>query len=331
MTTHILVPLDGSPFGEQALPTALGLARRMEATIDLVLVQEPLVIPESVQLTLARDPRIREELRSAGVSYLEMIGGRVRRETGVDAAETLLEGPVVETLASYIAASGPRLVVMSTHGRGGISRAWLGSVADALVRRVSAPVLLVRPSDGVVHWQGATPLDPGTGFTRIVVPLDGSPLAEEALDEALDLAQGPGAELTLLQVLPPPVTYLRPTFTADISTELLADMETDAERYLERIAARVLRPGLTVRTRVLVDANAARGILAFAMSGSADLMVMTTHARRGVARLVIGSVADKVVRGSAMPVMLLRPRAMVRSDVIMDTMPESTMVAIPPG
>lgn len=316
MTKNILVPLDGSSFGEQALPTALGLARSMDTAIELVLVQEPLEIPETIKLSAARDPRIRQELRAAGASYLEMIAGRLRAEGRVEVIETLLEGPVEETLASYIAEQGAEMVVMSTHGRGGISRAWLGSVADALVRRLDVPVMLHRPSDSVVQRAGATPLNVARTFERIVVPLDGSAMAEEALDHAVAMVRASRVELTLLQVLPPPVTYLRPTFTADVSVELLEELEQDAHRYLDRIAGRLQRPGLTVRTRVLVDANAARGILAFTTGGSEDLIVMTTHARRGVARLVIGSVADKVVRGSTVPVMLIRPRAMAQGDVL---------------
>lgn len=309
MSAHILVPLDGSAFSEEALPAAVGLAKRTESAIELVLVQEPLVIPEFLQRNLMGGARLDEEMHDAGELYLSLIAGRLH-EAGVDVVETVLQGPVVTVLAEYIAGREPQLVVMSTHGRGGISRAWIGSVADALVRRASAPVLLVRPRGDIVHRQGAPALEVLPGFNRIAVPLDGSALAEEALDTVLGSFRTEGLELTLLQVLPPPVTYLSASFTPSVSAELLADLETDAQRYLDRVARRIGRPGLTVRTRVFVDANAARGILAFASGGSVDLIAMTTHARGGLARLVVGSVADKVVRGAVVPVLLMRPHAL---------------------
>lgn len=333
MRPPILVPVDGSPFSEQAIPTALRLARQSGSPIELVIVQEPVVMPESIRLTLMRDPEQSAELAKAGTMYLETIAGRIREETEVEVFEARLEGPVVETLARYTAAESPRMVVMSTHGRGGISRAWLGSVADALVRRVDTPVMLVRPREDVVQRQGATPLREPPNFVRIAVPLDGTSTAEDALPEALEIATGTAIELTLIQILPPPVTYLRPTFTADIASELLADMEKEAERYLERVARGIARPDITVRTRVFVDHNAARGILSFA-TGGADLIVMTTHARRGLARLVIGSVADKVVRGSPVPVLLVRPQLSQWDDEKMaragTAASESFTAALPP-
>ena len=307
MRTPIIVPLDGSPFGEQAIPTALGMARRLGAPVELVLVQEPVVLPESIRLSLMRDADRLRELRDAGTMYLEMVARRAREAEQLDIIETLLEGPVVEALALYIIERQPSHVVMSTHGRGGFSRAWLGSVADALVRRVPVPVMLIRPRENVVEREGTTSLEAARAFTRIAVPLDGSAEAEEAVAEALRIAGERRVELTLLQVLPPPVTYLRPSFTADIAAGLLADLELDAGRYLDRLAATIMRPNLTIRTRVFVDHNAARGILSFVASGSVDLLVMMTHARRGLSRVVLGSVADKVVRAATVPVLLVRP------------------------
>lgn len=307
MRAPIIVPLDGSPFGEQAIPTALGMARRSGAPVELVLVQEPVVVPESIRLSLMRDADRLMELHDAGAMYLELVAGRAREAADVEVIETLLEGPVVDTIAAHVTTRTPSHVVMSTHGRGGFSRAWLGSVADALVRRVSVPVMLIRPRESVVEREGTTPLTLPPAFTRIAVPLDGSSEAEEAVAEALRIAGDRRVELTLLQVLPPPVTYLRPSFTADIAAGLLADLELDAGRYLDRLAATISRPNLLVRTRVFVDHNAARAILAFVGSGSVDLLVMMTHARRGLSRVVLGSVADKVARGATVPVMLVRP------------------------
>ena len=333
MHAPIIVPLDGSPFGEQAIPTALGLARRLGAPVELVLVQEPIVGPESIRLSLMRDTGRLLELREAGVMYLEMVSTRARQAAPIEVIETLLQGPVVEALATHITARSPSHVVMCTHGRGGFSRAWLGSVADALVRRVTAPVMLIRPRENVVEREGATPLTVPPAFTRIALPLDGSAESEQAIAEALRIAGNRRVELTLLQVLPPPVTYLRPSFTADVATSLLADLEVDAARYLERIAGTILRPGLSVRTRVLVDHNPARGILALAGSSNIDLLVMMTHARRGLSRVVLGSVADKVARAATVPVLLVRPTSTAALDELVPAVGADawgTVLPLPP-
>ncbi|HUF26850.1 MAG TPA: universal stress protein [Gemmatimonadaceae bacterium] len=329
MTTHILVPLDGSPFGEQAIPAALGLALRDRAAIELVLVQENVEWPASIQPLLARYPDARAEALLAGETYLDMVASRIREQGVAEVVQTLLDGPVVETLAGHIDDRRPDLVVMTTHGRGGMSRAWLGSVADALVRRVAVPVMLVRPYDGMVPPPQA-PMRPLPWLTRIAVPLDGSAVAEEAIEPALATSGTNGVELSLLRVVPPPVTYLRPAYLQDLSASILAEMETDAARYLERVADRIARPGVTVRTVVFIDESAARGILAYAGGGAVDMIAMTTHGRRGLARLVIGSVADKVVRGAGVPVLLVRPSATRRLEASASEVEVMSVAALPP-
>jgi nucleotide-binding universal stress UspA family protein len=185
--------------------------------------------------------------------------------------------------------------MMTTHGRGGLSRLWLGSVADRFVRSSVHPVMLVKPTTAPAH---PGPFEP----RRIVVPLDGSPLAEAALPYATSLARAFGARLMLLRGLIHFGGF-------DIAHLSLNPKRLDAERieveaYLEERVAAVRRAGVEAETFLLRDPGLAEAI---ANRAEDDLIVMTTNGRGGLDRQVFGSVADKVVRSATCPVMVIRP------------------------
>jgi nucleotide-binding universal stress UspA family protein len=170
----ILVPLDGSPFAEQALPLALAIGRAARSKVRLVLVHQLPAVSLSVEA--ARFYTSMElAARRSERKYLRGLVARLRGPGEARVVSALLAGPVADILTHYVRDSQTDLVVMSTHGRGPLHRAWLGSVADHLIRNLEVPVLLVRPRERVSAPAGP----PGIG--RIMVPLDGSPLAEAAL------------------------------------------------------------------------------------------------------------------------------------------------------
>jgi len=147
-------------------------------------------------------------------------------------------------------------------------------------------------------------------YKKIVVPLDGSDLSEAALPHARAIAEKTSAELLLLRVAVSPLyleSPLDPTFSMVITESALA-MQKEAAQYLERIAAPLREAELKVTTQVHDGGVAAEAILDEATHFGADLIVMSTHGRSGVTRWLIGSVADKVVHGAQMPVMLIRPQ-----------------------
>ena len=143
MIRRILVPLDGSAFGEYALRRAIALARRHDATLDLAHVHEvaSLVLMEGVPLI---DAGVELEGLQSDRGYLDAMLQRVAA-LGVEASATLLDGPTVAALETRAEQLDVDLIVLATHGRGPLSRAWLGSVADGLARHTSRPLLLVRP------------------------------------------------------------------------------------------------------------------------------------------------------------------------------------------
>ena len=300
MFTRILVLLDGSDLGDWGLPLAAALARRSDARLELVHVREPYSVAHNAPVY---DNRLEDEIRARTRTRLENTKERVTEYLGRDALLAVLEGPVTRTLETHIASSGADLVVMATHGRGGLSRLWLGSVADYLARHSTVPMLYVRPQTTGVTWRGE-PL-----LRRIVVPLDGSELAETVLDRAVTLATPGETELALLRIVVPLVAVPRPDIMDGLPFALadLSRRQREAEAYLEHMSAELRASGFAATTKVSANGHIARAILEYAEEVEADLIALSTHGHGGAARLLLGSVADKILRAASMPVLMLRP------------------------
>jgi nucleotide-binding universal stress UspA family protein len=183
---------------------------------------------------------------------------------------------------------------MATHGRGLLSRFGSGSVADELIRRARVPVLLLPPGDK------APRIIPEPLLDNILIPLDGSALAEQVLEPALDLAQLMEARCSLLRVV-----ESRPSPAGRAPSE--PSEKARAEAYLERVAAKVREQGVPVRTRVIVARHVIEAIREEAAAQASNLIALATHGRAGLQRLLLGSVADKLVRAAASPVLVYRP------------------------
>ena len=308
MHSSIVVPLDGSAFGKRALPAALVLARRSTAPVHIVHVHE-----RSYEETLGAyagvgqgyDPRLYEELRQAMRTDLIALAAQITRETSLPVDAEFLDGPVVPTLQRYLADRRPGLVVMMTHGRGGISRAWLGNVAVGLIHHSPVPVLLIRSG---AEWPGnlIEPL-----FRRVLVPLDGSAMAEKVLDHVISLGTSDATGYTLLTVVVPPPPLLDTPAPGHLSLSGRSDVERQRDAalaYLTTAAEGLRQRGAArVDTLVVVRPRAAEGILNEAEAQQADLIALATHGRGAVGRFFLGSVADKVVRGASLPVLVYRP------------------------
>jgi nucleotide-binding universal stress UspA family protein len=313
MIRNILVPLDGSAFGEQALTRAITVARRHGATIHLVHVHGLPVLPLSAEGMGAFDPDWPERQRADEAAYLEQVAADRVRHHG-EVVVRLLEAPIADALSQYIAAESIDLVVMTTHGRGGISRAWLGSVADELVRATTVPLMLIRPTEdlpigAISAFSGAASAGVASP-TRVLLPLDGSPLAEAAIEPTIDVLGG-DAQVTLLHVIPPMYVAGAPygTSPATFDAEAHAAEQSRAGRYLTAVAER-LRPQVAgVTGLVVTHAQPATAVRETARNIGADLTALATHGRSGAARWALGSVADKLIRAGDTPVLVVRPHA----------------------
>jgi nucleotide-binding universal stress UspA family protein len=293
MYHSILVPLDGSRRSEQALIPAATIARLTDAQLRIVRIDEGALFPVDVAGWPSGGAVERDH-----ETYMRRVVDRVREQSGVHARWALLRGAVVPVLLEHARDVRADLVVMATHGRGGVERAWLGSVADEMVRAGALPILLTRLDE---HLEQA----PVTWSPRrVLVPLDGSPLAESALPHAFAIAAAAGARVRLARVIPLPLPA-----QADYAEPSAEDLERSCawpRRYLQGVIERAL-DDCDLDTAVVAATRPAYGLLSEAASWRADLLVMATHGYGGLRRFVLGSVADKVVRGAAVPVLVVPP------------------------
>lgn len=304
MYRSILVPLDGSQLSEHALPLACALAERSGATLHLLHVHTPhdIIVMEGM-------PVIDEDLHSLGRTHEQLYLADVQQRISTALPVSVVwhnpdrEGLVVNTITAYIAAEDIDLVVMTTHGRTGFERLWLGSVAEALMRHSSAPVLLVRPG-------GAAPdLKHPPQIGTILVPLDGSALSERIVEPAERLGRLCGAGYLLFHVVVPLIIYTPGPFIAPVAADpgYTEQMQITAQHYLAQVADRMQEDDEAVQSQVVVDTQPSFAILEAARQHHADLIALATHGRGGLGRLMLGSVADKVLRGTTLPVLLYHP------------------------
>jgi nucleotide-binding universal stress UspA family protein len=305
----ILVPLDGSDFAEHALPTALSLARRHGAALHIVRVYVP-VAGVHGEYAIRYDEALDRELIKRARQYLDGVVTRLEAVGGIQSTAVLLEGSVPHTISRHAAAVGADLLVMTTQGRGPLARFWLGSVADELVRQTGIPILFVRRQPAAPDFSGE-PV-----FQRVLIPLDGSPLAERVLEPVFALDAGIQREYTLLRVVMPVVATLNYSSTAGAyaglreslkqSDELDQAESKGAHEYLERLAGRWRARSYTVNAQVISNDRPAVAILDQASVQGADLIALATHGRGGLKRLILGSVTDKVLRGADTAVLVYR-------------------------
>jgi len=292
---QLLVPIDGSELSERAVPYAALLAKAQAASVKLVRVFDP-PLWDAITYGGYADPEAYDQIvgtiRDAARTSLERTRGRFAAAgVGVDAelVEALSAGAA---LLDAEARPTPDLVVMATHGRQGLARFALGSVADRLVRDGSAPVLLI-PAFG----------DREPRLARALVPLDGSPLAEQALFPLEELARKPLTDVVLLQVLEDEVH--------EEGRRAASSMEV-AEGYLREIARRLSRLGL------MAEVSIAKGEPSEAIrqaADSVDVVIMTTHGRGGFDRWRHGSVAERAARHLPVPRLLIRSLPAAAADL----------------
>jgi nucleotide-binding universal stress UspA family protein len=232
------------------------------------------------------------------------IAARLTEDGGLCTRTSVLKGAVTDVLSAYALLNGVDLIVMSTHGRSGLARAWKGSVSDALMRSSRVPVLLVRP--GGDHPRVTQPQGP----PRVLIALDGSRLAEEVVERAVDLGRPLDADYSLVRVVNPLglTGDLSAVFAPSTAKALTAQHEAEAQSYLTETAWWLRDRGLRVETTVLLSEHPAEAILAEAARARADFLALATHGRSGLQRLLLGSVAERVLSGATVPLLLCRPR-----------------------
>jgi len=296
MYSRMLIPLDGSKVAEQVLPYARYLAKALALPVELFQA----VDAEALE-TLANPVQGRyvdtllNERRASSQEYLEIVAKSFEH---VPASSVVEIGKPEDLILDRATADPQTLVVMATHGRSGIQRWMLGSVADKVLHGVANDLFLVRATEQGKS-DGAAPL------TKVIVPLDGSPLAEKVLPQVVELGTKMSLDIILTRAyaLPPAIS---PDEYAGYGQELFDQLEAEVKDYLEKKSKELSKQGLRNISYVVDLGYGAEEIIALARKTSNNFIAMCTHGRSGVKRWVLGSVTDRVVRHSGDPVLIIR-------------------------
>ena len=291
MFKRILVPLDGSNLAEGVLPYVKLLTKSLNTPAYLIVC-----LMGPVQSTAGRN------LQMATQAYLDAIANNLQNE-GLSVTSDVKTGYPASVIPEVAQDSQDWLIAMSTHGRSGVTRWALGSTADKVLHMTSSPVLLVRPKEQTAPIADAS-------IQNIIVPLDGSPLAEQAVPSAIELAKSFKARIALLRVTPEPSDYYRPeAMTRAKFLRISEKVDNKAQDYLTQARKRLSPEQSPSVSMKLEHGDPASVILDISQRLPNSLIAMTTHGRSGINRWLIGSVTDRVVHHSVSPLLILRPQA----------------------
>jgi nucleotide-binding universal stress UspA family protein len=298
MFTRILIPLDGSKTAEKVLPYARFLAGSLKLPVELLAVVDIVEMATHMSADRARylDTMIEDSVRNSE-QYLRGIARTFPSGTKCTVEKGKAEQIIIETAA----ADKGRLITMATHGRSGINRWLLGSIAEKVLRGATNPLLLVRATDEAKADRVAT-------LKSIVVPLDGSELAESVLPTVVELAKILKLQVILFRAYSIPYSAYSSAegYYAVDYEELLKAMREEAVDYLEKKTEAVKKLGIDKVSCVAKEGFAADEIISLSRKPPDNLIAMCTHGRSGVKRWVLGSVTETVVRHSADPVLVIR-------------------------
>jgi nucleotide-binding universal stress UspA family protein len=310
MFHHILVPLDGSRRAEQALPVAAQIARATGGSLLLVRVVSPFIDFSGGMepVPLVNEQTYEEEMASAAL-YLRSLAAS-QECTGVDIGIEVCYGLPVPQLLACVQASEIDLVVLCSHGRTGFTRWVLGSVAHALVHQCTHPILVLRQDEAFPTLAHAA----HTGMMRALVPLDGSPLAEAALLPAAHLtsalaAPGQGT-LHLSQVVRIFPTSADEGFISELNVQACQRAETYLSQVQERLCPQARDLHLLLTHAVVSASDVANELVNLAEhsseTGPCELIAIATHGRAGLERWVMGSVTQRVLNATKLPILIVR-------------------------
>lgn len=285
MFKKILVPLDGSQLGERSLEPALAL--RQQTGAELLLVR----VPTADTLSFAVSEARQRELAQDALAYLETIR-TANEQPQFSTRVQVLDGDVASAIVDAARAEQVDLIIMSTHGYSGLTRWVLGSVTEKVLRSAPCPVLAIRAAR---HPQ------------RILITLDGSPLAERAVEPGLSLAQNLQAEVTMLRCVPHIVADAKlDEHERGLSRRMQEDLLIEAKEYLRARSDEAAQSGVVINPVTRIG-SPADSILEYVETYGIDLIAMATHGRTGLKRWVYGSVTAKVLRSVSCSMLVVRP------------------------
>ncbi|HMF49550.1 MAG TPA: universal stress protein [Candidatus Saccharimonadales bacterium] len=301
MYSKILVPLDGSKAAEKVLPYARHLAGKFNTAVELLAVID---IAEMASHMAAEKTRHLDTLIEDGVRSSEAYLRKVANSfSGAGIKCTVEKGRAEDVIIERGTADPGTLITMATHGRSGLNRFLLGSIAEKVLRGTANPLLIVRATEEAKAEGDA-------GFKTVIVPLDGSELAESVLPTVAELAKTLGLEVALFRAYHIPYNAYagdEGLYAVDYD-DLIAGVRDEANEYLEKKVADMKKLGVEKVSGLSKEGFAGDEIIGLGRKTPAGLIAMSSHGRSGVQRLVLGSVTETVVRHTSDPVLVVRAR-----------------------
>jgi nucleotide-binding universal stress UspA family protein len=294
MFTRILVPLDGSATAEKALPYARALGRALEIPVELLAAIET-AGDFSTEKARYLDTLIEDGVRNSQ-EYLK----RVSKTFSGAAVQCIVEkGRAEEVIIARAATHQGTLIAMATHGRSGLNRWLLGSVAEKVLRGANNAVLVVRANEEATAEGEAAP-------DSIIVPLDGSALAESVLPCTVELAKAFNFKVTLLRSYSlKQIIFSFEEYSPDLD-ELKGELKWEAMSYLDEKVSELKSRGLVDVSCYVTEGDAAETIIEMAMGAPNSVISMSTHSGSAIKHWVLGSVTEKVLRHANNPVLVIR-------------------------
>jgi len=298
MYTRILIPLDGSKTAEEVLPYAHTLATKLRVPVELIGVID--IVEFAVHISAEKARYLEKMIEQEERRSMDYLKGIANTFPGLSVNCVIEKGRAAEAIIDKAGADKGTLIMMATHGRSGIDRWVLGSVAEKVLRAANNPLLLVRAAKPTTSGQAR--------LTSVIVPLDGSELAESVLPAVTELAKKLDLEIILFRAFNIPYSIYAggDGYYAVNFDQLIAEMKDEATTYLEKKTGELKRQGIEKISFLVKEGLSADEIISFGRQTPDNLIAMCTHGRSGPKRWVLGSVTETVVRHCGDPVLVIR-------------------------
>ena len=302
MFKTILVPLDGSQLADCVLPHVVAIARPFDSEITLLRMLEKTQAGTSAQLFDLVNWQIN---KTRATLYLEKIKARFQREK-TRIQTTVIEGLVADGITEYAHSHGIKLIVLSSHGRNGLTRWGISSITQKIIMSAQTSLLIVRAHQDGIH---SDELSERPLYRRILVPLDGSQRAENVLPIVTQLAQFHRSQIHLVQIIQTPemARQMPPTREdVDLSNRIVSRNQEEAGRYLEQLKSRSFLEGLTIQTHLITSDNTAVALHQLVEQENIDMVALSAHGYSGIHQWPYGSMVNNFVQYGKVPLLVVQ-------------------------
>lgn len=302
MFKTILVPLDGSQLADCVLPHVVALARPFDSEITLLRMLEKTQAGTSAQLFDLVNWQIN---KTRATLYLEKIKARFQREK-TRIQTTVIEGLVADGITEYAHSHGIKLIVLSSHGRNGLTRWGISSITQKIIMSAQTSLLIVRAHQDGIH---SDELSERPLYRRILVPLDGSQRAENVLPIVTQLAQFHRSQIHLVQIIQTPemARQMPPTREdVDLSNRIVSRNQEEAGRYLEQLKSRSFLEGLTIQIHLITSDNTAVALHQLVEQENIDMVALSAHGYSGIHQWPYGSMVNNFVQYGKIPLLVVQ-------------------------